>query len=76
MVNPLSHQEIQSRAYEIWEERGRPWGTPETDWFKAEAELTISQPKGALSSAARDVGAAIGTVVAFLTNIETTRDSL
>jgi Protein of unknown function (DUF2934) len=26
-------------AYLLWEERGRPEGTPETDWFRAEAVL-------------------------------------
>lgn len=31
--------EIRLRAYELWEERGRPGGTPDDDWFRAEQEL-------------------------------------
>ncbi len=61
-----SHQEIQLRAHELWQERGRPSGTPETDWFKAEQELS-RKPEGALSRVAREVGTAIGTVVALVT---------
>ena len=30
------HQQIESRAYQLWQKRGRPWGTPETDWLEAE----------------------------------------
>jgi hypothetical protein len=61
-----SDQQIQLRAYQFWEERGMPWGTPETDWFKAEHELT--KPEGTLSRVAREVGTAIGTVVALVSD--------
>ena len=27
------------RAYELWQERGAPLGSPETDWLRAEEEL-------------------------------------
>lgn len=30
--------EIEKLAYRFWEERGRPFGSPEEDWFKAERE--------------------------------------
>lgn len=26
-------------AYEYWERRGSPWGSPEVDWFAAEKTL-------------------------------------
>jgi hypothetical protein len=26
-------------AYQLWEERGRPSGSPEQDWFRAEEQL-------------------------------------
>lgn len=35
----LTNNEIALRAYQLWEERGRPIGSPETDWFRAEVEL-------------------------------------
>lgn len=67
MDDPTSlQQQIELRAYQIWQERGSPVGTPETDWFKAEQELTAATPEGVLSSVAREAGAALGTVVAFL----------
>ena len=59
------HQEIALRAYEYWQERGCPLGTPETDWFRAEQELT--KPESVLSRAMREVGTAIGTVAALVT---------
>ena len=29
-------------AYENWERRGRPFGSPEVDWFAAEKELAAT----------------------------------
>jgi hypothetical protein len=34
-----SHEEIAVRAYQLWEERGRPIGSPEEDWSRAENEM-------------------------------------
>jgi hypothetical protein len=34
------HEEIAQRAYELWEQRGRPNGSREKDWFRAESELS------------------------------------
>ena len=30
-------------AYELWERRGRPLGSPEVDWFAAEKALAPAQ---------------------------------
>jgi hypothetical protein len=30
------HEFIEKLAYKLWEERGRPFGSPEVDWFAAE----------------------------------------
>jgi hypothetical protein len=30
---------IAARAYELWMQRGCPIGSPEIDWFEAEAEV-------------------------------------
>lgn len=64
--SPFPHDQIALRAYRYWEERGRPWGTPDVDWFRAERDLTGSEPEGALSKIARTVGSAVGTVAALL----------
>lgn len=34
-----TQEEIEARAYELWEQRGRPEGSPEVDWFAAETQL-------------------------------------
>jgi hypothetical protein len=34
----ISESDIATRAYFLWEERGRPEGSPETDWFRAQRE--------------------------------------
>ncbi|HEX7360414.1 MAG TPA: DUF2934 domain-containing protein [Bryobacteraceae bacterium] len=34
-----THKEIAERAYQCWNERGCPDGTPEVDWSRAEQEL-------------------------------------
>jgi hypothetical protein len=31
--------QIEKLAYRFWEERGRPFGSPEVDWQKAEREF-------------------------------------
>jgi len=30
---------IARRAYEYWEQRGHPFGSPETDWLRAVTEI-------------------------------------
>jgi hypothetical protein len=33
------HEELARLAYQHWQQRGRPIGTPEEDWFRAEEEI-------------------------------------
>lgn len=37
---------VARRAYELWEERGRPFGSPEADWFEALREFRERFPEG------------------------------
>ena len=37
---------IAELAYRYWEDRGRPWGSSEEDWFRAEHELRRSRGYG------------------------------
>ena len=39
-VNERKQQEL---AYRLWEERGRPEGRPDEDWFEAERRLLSDQ---------------------------------
>ena len=38
-IRPQEHKRIARLAYSYWEARGRPDGSSEEDWFRAEAEL-------------------------------------
>ncbi len=38
-----THEEIALLAYQYWEERGGPIGTPEEDWLKAEQDLMMER---------------------------------
>lgn len=33
------HAELEALAYQLWMERGSPLGSPEIDWFQAEARI-------------------------------------
>jgi Protein of unknown function (DUF2934) len=33
------HELVQKLAYQHWEKRGSPFGSPETDWFAAEKAM-------------------------------------
>jgi hypothetical protein len=52
---------IERKAYELWERRGRPVGSPEVDWLEAESVLRNGAaeevPVG--SSATRNSGAPV-----------------
>jgi Protein of unknown function (DUF2934) len=41
-LETLTQESIAVRAYELWQERGCPDGSPEVDWFAAEEELLNS----------------------------------
>ena len=36
------HEFVAKLAYELWQERGRPFGSPEVDWFAAERAVYAS----------------------------------
>ena len=42
-LSPTHHQ-IAVRAYQLWEENGRPDGTDREDWFEAERQLRATAP--------------------------------
>ena len=37
------HHDIEALAYQLWEKRGRPLGSPDEDWYRAQAELNQAQ---------------------------------
>jgi Protein of unknown function (DUF2934) len=41
MKGKYAHKEIARLAYELWERRGRPLGSPEIDWYAAESALGV-----------------------------------
>ena len=59
---------IQLKAYHLWQERGSPLGSPEVDWFRAEAELAMpgnddAPVKPGIITVAEAVGSAVGSIV-------------
>lgn len=36
------HEFVAKLAYKLWEQRGRPFGSPEVDWFAAERVVYAS----------------------------------
>ena len=38
-----AHDVTTKLAYQLWEQRGRPFGSPEVDWFAAEEALASAQ---------------------------------
>jgi Protein of unknown function (DUF2934) len=46
-----AQEEIVALAYALWQERGCPEGSPETDWFKCRAR--IARPAGMRERAVR-----------------------
>jgi hypothetical protein len=64
------HEQIALRAYQFWEERGQPWGTPEIDWLKAECDLASVESESTLSRVAREVGSVVGRIVAIVSDVE------
>jgi hypothetical protein len=56
---------IAARAYELWQRRGRPEGSPEVDWAMAEreilAEANDSKPSNAALAALRQEAANVVT---------------
>ena len=43
---PATRQDIERRAYQLWQERGCPPDSPEVDWEQAEHELSESRGPG------------------------------
>jgi hypothetical protein len=74
LQNGEPHREsIERLAYQLWEERGRPWGTPDLDWFAAEQEISsamhsdLHEPSAI--TAAKVVGSVLGSVAGLVTSI-------
>lgn len=38
-----THEEIATLAYHYWESRGRPIGSPEEDWLRAERDVQMER---------------------------------
>ena len=57
MGTQLDVRKQRELAYRLWEERGRPAGRPEEDWFEAERRLQSDQHEAesaAVDEAARE----------------------
>jgi Protein of unknown function (DUF2934) len=50
-VSASADSVLQTRAYELYERRGRVEGYADRDWYQAEAELATGTPGGQKSTA-------------------------
>jgi hypothetical protein len=51
------HEFVAKLAYKLWEERGRPFGSPEVDWFGAEQTVYAAMlASGLITQSANDSG--------------------
>ena len=48
------HEFVAKLAYRLWEERGRPFGSPEVDWFLAERAVYSSLVASGLVTPSQD----------------------
>jgi hypothetical protein len=48
---PFKREEVASRAFELWKERGSPLGSPEVDWKEAEQDL-LARSRGSKAAVA------------------------
>jgi hypothetical protein len=49
------HEFVEKLAYKLWEERGRPFGSPEVDWHAAERAVYSSLlASGLITQSAND----------------------
>ena len=48
-VVAVDTEAVAKRAYELWQERGCPCGSPDDDWFRAEHEVRSSTTESAAS---------------------------
>jgi hypothetical protein len=49
------HEFVAKLAYKLWEERGRPLGSPEVDWFAAERAVYSALVASGLVTASKNV---------------------
>jgi hypothetical protein len=54
-IAAFGHDEIEALAYELWQARGCPIGSPQEDWFHAAEELRFRAGR-VFSAADRGVG--------------------
>jgi hypothetical protein len=53
--HPDTHDEIASRAQQLWEAEGKPDGKADEHWHRAEAEIRIRQLEEAAAVTARHI---------------------
>ena len=39
---PMKHEMVEAMAYQLWLERGCPIGSDQEDWYRAEADLKVT----------------------------------
>ena len=45
LPDQMEERRVAEMAFSFWEDRGRPFGSPDEDWFRAERELRSTAEK-------------------------------
>jgi Protein of unknown function (DUF2934) len=66
-------EKLKLLAYQFWQERGSPFGTPEVDWFRTENEvrprMANLEEESPLVAAAKTVGSVLGSVAGLVATV-------
>lgn len=68
-----TEERIEMLAYQLWQERGCPFGTPEVDWFQAERDIH-SRHDGpdsgtTIVTLAKTIGSVLGSVAGLVSSV-------
>ena len=70
---PGEGERVRVMAYQLWEARGCPFGSPETDWYQAEAEVRAERERpesdAKLVALAKAIGSVVGAVADMVSGV-------
>jgi hypothetical protein len=70
---PQNRERVAALAYEFWQARGCPQGTPDEDWFRAEREIARSKTSRDPAESSPDAEEADPLVLRFPVRSEISR---
>ncbi len=70
---PPEYERLRFLAYQLWQARGCPFGSPDVDWFQAENQIRTDQeppnPDTTIITVAKTIGSVLGSVASLLSPV-------